>query len=274
MDKLPLVCYFYWENDKMSFLRYMSIKSFIHYNPDFQVVLITKRKKTGQRASIYKEQQDISYFNGKCYWDKCLQLPIKIEYLEEDYPFINKLHLEPQYNSDILTWYILGNKGGIVADTDIIFTNPFDYEKYKDVDVSLFSYYNNFAIGFMFGKPNPIYSDLFSIAYSLKKDNYQSIGGLLIRNYFLMNGNKYDLNVRYIPNEIIYPFVDIMSWKEQLEYPFKKMRRYNVLSDRVCGIHYYGGYEKTKELNQKITKDNYKNFDNLITYHIDKVLTD
>jgi hypothetical protein len=271
MNTIPKICYFYFENEKISFLRYMSIKSFIFYNPDFKVILITKDIKKQKCNKVYEESQDYTYFDGECYWDKLKQLPIEIQTLEKDYPEINELNLLPQQNSDILTWYILGNHGGFVSDTDIIFTAPLDYEKYKHIDVSVFTYNNNCAVGFLFGCPNKVYQDLYKLSIKLKKNNYQSIGGLLMRDYINLYGNVYNLNIQFINTDLVYPFVHKFEWKEQLEKPFELKQLY-VLQETTCGIHYYAGWKTSQKYNELLTEDNYLNYPNTITYHIKEIL--
>lgn len=268
---IPKICYFYWENSKMSFLRYMSIRSFKYHNPDFKVILITKKQKTKKQEQQFEEQQDINYYNGPCYWEECLKLDIKIEYLEEHYKDLNIFNFKTQYNSDILTWFILGYKGGFIADTDIIFTKSLDYDRYKNVDLSMFSYDNNFAIGFLFGKPNRICRELYELGINSDKNNYQTVGGLLFRDYILKYGNIFpEMNICLISNDLVYPYVNKMNWKQSLEFPW--IYKSSALPSSTCGIHWYGGAEISKKFNIKLTKDNYFKYNNTICYYIHEVL--
>ena len=46
----------------------------------------------------------------------------------------------------------------------------------------------------------------------------------------------------------------------------------SVLDNNSIGVHWYGGAEESQELNNRLTKENYKDFDNTISKIIERNL--
>ena len=80
LRKVPKLAHFYWGSDKMSFLRYMTIKSFKKYNPSWSVCLyVPKELSNGATWSDQSHRCDFSdYSSEKDYFEEVKKLPIKI----------------------------------------------------------------------------------------------------------------------------------------------------------------------------------------------------
>ena len=131
------VAYFYWGNERMSFLRYCTFKTFRYYNPDWKIILVKRKNPLEAKKYNWTETQDFMYEQSEDYSDRLDELDITVEYLEDEYPEIAALDISDVHTSDILAWYILAYKGGIVSDTDIIFTASFDYELFKSTEFGI-----------------------------------------------------------------------------------------------------------------------------------------
>ncbi len=272
---LPKNIYFYWGNKTMSFLRYMSLYSFKKFNPDWNVILIKRKNLKVPKEYDWEERLDSLYFKGEDCSKLIDKLDISIKYLEDEYPEIAELDLEENHISDIILFKILGEKGGIVSDTDILFYKPINYEKIKNVDAGIISFKgypkkNYIPLSFMIGKPNRFFSEMyerFKSKINLKVwDNSPSLMDSLkqIKNKFK------DLKIVRLPSHLVFPFSE--TKKEPQEY-FISMFRNNVkVPDNSIGMHWYGANPNSQRFNNKLTKDNYKNSDNTICQIIQEML--
>lgn len=273
---LPKNIYFYWGNKTMSFFRYMSLYSFKKFNPDWNVILI-KRKNPIIISFEYpwEERLDALYFKGEDCFDLVDDLDITIEYLEDEYPEITKSHLSENHISDLLLFKIIGEKGGIVSDTDILYYKPINYEKIKNIDVGIISFQgypkeDYIPLSFMLGKPNKFFKEMyerFKSKINLKVwDNSPSL-----MDSFKQIKNKFkNLNVVRLPSHLVFPFSE--TEKEPHEY-FISMFRNNVqIPKDSIGMHWYGANPNSQRFNNKLTKDNYKNSDNTICKIIQEML--
>jgi len=69
--------YFYWGNETMSYMRYMTLYSFCGFNPDWKVYLIKNNTPTN-RVMQTAEKQDKTEYKGKDYSDRLKDLNIDI----------------------------------------------------------------------------------------------------------------------------------------------------------------------------------------------------
>jgi len=273
---LPKNIYFYWGNKTMSFFRYMSLYSFKKFNPDWNVILI-KRKNPIIISFEYpwEERLDSLYFKGEDCFNLVNELDITIEYFEDEYPKIAELDLSENHISDLLLFKILGEKGGIVSDTDILFYKPINYEKIKNVDIGLISFKgypkeDYIPLSFMLGRSNKFFKEMyerFKSKINLKVwDNSPSL-----MDSFKQIKNKFkNLNVVRLPSHLVFPFSE--TEKEPYEY-FKEMFENNAkIPKDSIGMHWYGANSNSQRFNNILTKDNYENSDNTICKIIQEML--
>ena len=159
---LPKVAYFYWGSETMSFLRYMTFYTFRAHNTDWKIVLIKRKKPLGKIDYGWAETQDFMLNELPDYSHKLDELNVTVEWLEDEYPEIAALDISDVHTSDILAWYILARKGGVVSDTDIIFTRPFDYERFKNTEFGIVCFEgwpkkDYMPVSFMISQPNIIH---------------------------------------------------------------------------------------------------------------------
>ncbi len=270
---LPKNIYFYWGNKTMSFLRFMSLYSFKKFNPDWKVTLIKRKNQKIPKDHGWEERSDSLYFKGEDCSDLIHNLDIDIKYLEGEYPEIAKLDLEENHISDLLLFKILGEEGGIVSDTDILYYKQIDYKKIKDIDVGIISFKDYpgkayIPLSFMLGKPNKFFKQMYD---KLKKkmnveiwDNSPSL-----MDSFKQIKNKFkDLNIIRLPSHLVFPFSEEEEPNACLRLMFEKEAQ--IPKDSI-GTHWYGANPNSQRFNNKLTKDNYKNSDNTICKIIQEI---
>jgi len=272
---LPKNIYFYWGNKTMSFFRYMSIYSFKKFNPDWNVILIKRRNLRIPKDYFEEERPDFLFFKGEDCSNLIDNLDISIKYLEEEYPEIADLDFSEAHISDIILWKILGEEGGIVSDTDILYYKPIDYEKIKNVDVGLISF-NGYPkqgyipLSFMLGKPNNFFKEMYE--KSKKEINpkiWDNSPNLMDSLEEIKNKFK-DLNISRLPSHIVFPFSE--TDKEPYEH-FKLMYEDDAkIPEDSIGMHWYGANPNSQGFNNQLTKDNYDKCDNTICRIIKEVL--
>lgn len=282
MAKIPKRIFFYWANDKMSWLRYMSLSSFRKLNPDWEIVLYVSKQRIYKKSWNELNSQDFFTFQGKDYTKEIEKLNVKIIDWELNDPLANTM--ASSHKSNFLKWSELDLNGGIFSDLDILYLRPMDdlYEKIKDYD-GLVCQNGWFSIGFLASKiGNDFFKDVYKQAlrtYSPK--NYQSAGVESVFNSLgcvesqALNSiqTKYkNLNFYNLPFHIIYPFIN-----GDIHVSLKNIMRIgynddilNTLPKDTVGFHWYAGFPLSQELNNLLTGDNYKEYKNIITDLIEK----
>ena len=133
---VPKVCHVYWGGGVLSYMRYLTVKSFIIQNPDWRVTLWTPNKPS--KSAPWATKENIYPVRCTDYYKELLRLDIDIFEVDFDtFGFSNDM---PEiHKSDYLRLYLLSEIGGVWSDMDIIYFKPmkslyFNREKYKDVD--------------------------------------------------------------------------------------------------------------------------------------------
>jgi hypothetical protein len=274
---LPKSIYFYWGNETMSFLRYMTFKSFRFYHPNWKMTLIKRRDKlTNRRSPSWAQYQDFTKKFKSDYSNKLGDLDINIEWLEDSYPEIAGIkNITDVHTSDILAWYILANKGGIVSDTDIVYVKKIDYEKYKDVDFGMVSFEGQpmptyMPVSFMLGQPNVIWDKIYKTSrVTVNKNVYESAGTPALRKattgHITQIVKDYPtLNVRRLPSKIVFPFSEDFNGSKYKDLNFEK-DKFDTFSEDTIGIHWYAGRNGVQMYNSRYNIDTYANYKSTVS---------
>jgi len=283
---IPKKIYFYWGNEKMSWLRYMTLYSFRKLNPKWKMYLYFC-PPNGIKTKIWSspEVQDFFMYKGEDYFSKIKELDIEI--LEWDLfhpsdPKSEKWKKEvgPTHKSNFFKWSKLAKDGGIYSDLDVLYLKPINkfYKQIKSYDTAICYYQNYFSIGLLGSKPkNPFYNDLFLNGFkTVQSSSYQSAG---VQNlYNLLSGEKPSENKwktlinKYPDNEfinfgmkVVYPY----QWN-QMGQVFKAEKK--SLPEKCIGIHWYAGTEIAQKFNNLLSKETYKDYNNTISYFLQEIL--
>lgn len=298
---IPKTMYFYWGNDRLSWLRYMSIYSFRKLNPDWKVYLYYSRpfyKKEKTWNSIV-EQDFFNYTNKKNYLNEVNKLNVRVVQWDLQNPEkpadLNWNYIGPSHKSNFFKWQTLSVKGGFYSDLDILYIKPMDdlYEKIKDFNTGI-CYTTIFSIGFLASSSaNQIYYTLFKEAFKrYTQDRYQCVGVETLYN-LLMGNDMWEedgsINWNYIhkvpllkllhekfpsskiynfPMDLVYPFKYNEPWMMFQRPPEESLPR---IKDDTIGIHWFAGDPVSQEYNNKLDHVNYKGFNNIITYFSEKI---
>lgn len=279
LKSIPKIAHFYWGNDKLPYLRYLSVLSFRKYNPDWEInVYVPKDKYKGKCL----DTSESFAFVGENYYSNLKSLNVNI--IEIDFKFIdinlldtNKLSKEylsrqEVYRSDFLRWHLLYTRGGLWSDMDIMYfksmtemdINIKENKKINTV-ISLHPEYGH-SVGFMLsGKSNPYFRYIFQLAKeTFNPNDYQSIGVNLLNikfpNIKAIETQFKTLN-KTVKNTDIKTVYAYDATCIPLIYQSSAMIRYSTNS---IGLHWYAGHRFAKYYINKLTHLNYSHCDNVL----------
>lgn len=251
--------YFYWGNNTMSYMRYMTLHSFCKYNPDWKVFLI-KNTQTHERNLVNTvEKQDSTEYKGPDYSHLIADLHVFIlEFTNAmiDLPEEVVLNMSDVHIKDILNWKLLAEHGGIVADMDILFTKPIGDSIKEGADIGLVCFDGNpqkdyIPVSFMYSSGN---NDFFVDTYAralenYKPDVYESCGTMCIKenNIREIESNYLNSVVQKLDDAIVFPFI-AYPWATGIEMLYNADNS-QYIHHKSIGIHWYGGAPPSQKVN-------------------------
>ena len=285
IGEIPKEIFFFWEGDKMSWMRYMTLYSFRKFNPDWKIILYVN-KNTTFKTNPWSNQnvQDFFSYKGDDYFSKILELNIEIiEWDIHDNNLIETdIKISPSQKSNFLKWYKLYETGGIYSDMDILWFKPIDdfYESLvlNDYDTAICQT-GYLSIGLLASKKNnPLFKDIFINAFeSFNSHSYQTAGVLNIYNLFseVPQQRVFDeIKRRYpkikpynIPMDLVY-FLN----HTQIQYALENSLSSTDFSNESIGYHWYTGHPAIQNLNNILTEKNYMNHNNTFTTLVKEIL--
>jgi hypothetical protein len=188
LKQIPKILHCYWGGGVLPYIRYMTVKTFIKHNPDWQVMFWYPKYPT---MDISWETQELDY---KVDCVNCLplllSLPItKIPVDFESVGFFN--NASEAHKFDFLKHFLCFVYGGVISDMDILYFRPMEYLKIntpENSDKENFLCWADygFSNGFNIAKKG---SKLFekTIGFCQKEydpANFQCIGPWLFDNHY------------------------------------------------------------------------------------------
>lgn len=232
----------YWGDSPMSWLRSLTVTSFLKWNPDWTVRIWTG--KTDTRPSwLSGEALEQFVYHGKDYRDT-----LDVEWRETEYD-----GLTANLCADLTRWRVL-SEGELWSDFDILYFNPID--PYLPVlSKPSLTCTPHFALGICGGgRPFRAISEH---AEKMATPNiYQSAGVLPL--YDLCFGTGYQVvlsrelherlcsvvgRIEDVPIEWVHPFVAAEAHSHYVPV-------------RTLGFHWYGGLALSQQLNAALTPEN------------------
>ncbi|MEW5784276.1 MAG: glycosyltransferase family 2 protein [Bacillota bacterium] len=281
LRRIPRVVHFYWGNDTISFLRYLSVFSFRLYNPDWIIKLYYPKTKF-RGAKTWATRERYGKFKGKNYIDKLFGLDV--EKIEVDFGEIGFASDVPEnYKADFLRWRILSFEGGLWSDIDIIYFKPvadlyFNQEVNKDTELCVcINEYQNNSVGFLLAAPgNGLCKFVHAQSFTrLNLQDYQSMGPLILDAYFPTVASIKEkfpaLNVFNFKMAVVYPVHDDppRNWWASSIFQGSDLSR---ITDDTIGLHWYAGHPDADEWEDKLTENNFHKFDNVLVKVIGEVM--
>lgn len=279
MKRIPKVVFFYWGAPVLPYLRYMCLKSFHKYNPDWKIVLYTPTQLTTTQSWSTCENKQT--FNTEDYSDRLSGLGVEVcKFDMEAIGFPNTL---PEVlKSDILRLHLLATVGGLWSDSDIIYFRPITHA-FQQTDHNAFFCFRRggptqedtrkngpryHSIGFMAGAPGNVYfTQLFTgVGKALNTTQYQSVGSTYYKT--LLNDGNIDClpDIFNIPIDTVYPSRAVPG---MLVGPLQQY--INHIHQGVIGWHWYCGHPVAGELQNKATESTYQGMSNIVCWLVANV---
>jgi len=276
---IPKRIFFFWSNDKMSWLRYMTLYSFRKYHPDWQVDLYVSPKSKSSKPWVDFNVQDFFTYQGADYKDAIKELniniiPFKLErpgHPEEDWA-----NLPANHESNFCRYLQLSQDGGVHADMDILFLkslNPLLNElNTAKINAAISHIKHYFSIGFLLSVPNsPFFRDVYLNAFeTYQKHLYQGSGILTLhkkwKDWKVLVAAYPDLKFYNIPMNVMYALDSF-----EVDKIFQQ-NCCNVVTENTYGIHWYAGHPIAQTFNNNVTEHNYDDYDCTLTHFLKGVL--
>jgi mannosyltransferase OCH1-like enzyme len=243
--RVPKVLHVYWGGGILPYMRYLTVKSFMEYNPEWEIILWQPQYPFARRTWTSWEQN----YDNICddYYQKLLDLPISKRYIDyEFFGFSNSM--SEVHKSDFIRLYLLARYGGVWSDMDIIYFKSIENlfansqkNENKDTFVCI-SHYGHSA-GFMMSAPGSKYFKRLEQMTKTEFDpaGYQSIGPTMFTKYFptIQSINKLSPAVN-IGMDAVYSH-DAMKIESIIDGTKASFTKYSI------GLHWYAGHPQWGE---------------------------
>ncbi len=291
--RIPKVMNFFWTGNTLSWMRYMTLRSFRRYHSDWKTVLhcMSAEHASGKTWSSI-EVQDNPANNGRNYMNQVAELGIEIR--EWTPPDDLPSPLAPSHACDLFQWALLAADGGFYADMDILFVEPLPYKAIQHANAVFCHTHEYMAIGLCAAAPGErLFSDILQSARNnYTPDGYQSTGAEAIYRLAGMLGHQVEWAnpwpqwgtiPRVGPQSVNamrrqYPATEIAVLPDATVYPWYFKQVGHIFNeDRdvptgCCGIHWFGGDALSQTWNNKLTHENYAAYTNTFTRYAAKTL--
>jgi len=276
MGCIPKRMSFFWGGRGLSFMRYLTLKSFRHWNPDWDIDLYRLTECCPPHWKSH-EQEDATGEND--YTERLGELRVRVHDWVPPFPELSATHA-----SDLAEWEILATVGGFYSDMDVLYVAPLRcYESLKTADAVFCLSGGWMTIGFFGASPdNPVFKAILQSAReNYHPDRYQCAGAEAAyrmascfpdwpnipspgsqtvrwaRNTFPQ------LTVTEIPAKTIYPF----DWT-QVKDIFEQNK---PLPDWTIGLHWFGANPLSQDWNRRITDRSWPKYHNTFTEALRRV---
>jgi len=241
LTKIPKILHIYWGGGKLAYLRYLTISTFRHLNPEWQIILykplINQVDKTWTTTELkYAE-------NYTDYLGQVESLGVTIQNVDFSlHGFDN--NASEVHKSDFLRWYLLATFGGFWADMDILFFRPmddlyFNTPQTSNIDTVFCICDYGHSIGFLMSSANnPCFKKISQNAvHEYKKEGYQCIGSLLCNKLFptIASCNIEGAVPHNLDMGVVYAYNCFHVDELYTPYPPQRMPAHAI------GIHWYAG---------------------------------
>lgn len=273
--------YFYWGNETLSYMRYMTLHSFCLFNPDWKVYLIRNTNNSKRNLSGTIEKQDKTEYTGPDYSHLISDLKIDVIAFENsmiDLPEEVVASMSDVHIKDILNWKLLMTNGGLVCDMDVLFTSPIPTPFFDDIDVGLICFTGHpkkdyIPVSIMYANPCRFYANVYNRALNNYVPSiYECLGTNCIKekNIEEIEKNYEELSIRRLPDSLIFPFIEY-PWHVGVDMQYYVDATHTMHRDSI-GIHWYGGAPQSQIFNNKIDHDSIYTITNTITILIRRIL--
>jgi hypothetical protein len=280
LERIPKTAHFYWGNDRISFLRYLSVYSFKKFNPDWIIKLYYPKVRYQGENTWYTTEHSRRY-TGVNYIDRLFGLNIeKLEVDFHDYGVDNEI--PETFKADLLRWRLLATAGGLWSDFDIIYFRPVELIYLNDVahrqlDTTVCLHgdgaaVNYHSIGFLLSSANnPFYRFIADQSPEmLNKRVYQSGGSAILNRHFpsmeMIKAAFNGINPANLASDVVYP-VNYVRTPDIFHAAAP-----DCLTERSIGLHWFAGHPEAGIFENLIDEETQIGYDNLIARIIRQVI--
>lgn len=272
MRNIPHILHLYWgRNQPLSFMRYMTVRSFVHFNPGWRVVMW--HPQCPSQAKTWSSREfPVTPDAAHDHFDDALALPrVTARIVTADMPNVPNDTPEVM-KSDLLQWQVMSSiDGGFWSDTDILFTRPMsDLQVPRDADAVLYRHRDRlhqtfYTIGFMAAGLGAarFFSGVARQAHEdLDPTQYQSGGGTALRRY--IEAHPPGCVIHWPSPTTIYP-VDGVRVNDLY-------RGFIGIPKDMIGVHWFGGYARSCRYSGIVTADNVDRQRGFLFDHMNRVI--
>lgn len=246
LSNIPKIMHCYWGTSRpLSCLRYLTVLSFVHNNPDWKVkVWYPKDSKRIEKSWSARELETTYEYKGKDWFLKLKDID-NVETCEYDFKGSSVENSHDVFKSDFIRWTLLAEQGGLWSDFDIVYTKSINnllentFERTSKASAYLCSYtpkrgITGLAVGFMMCEPgNPIFKEAQKISKRDFNDwtNFQMLGKRLLSHALHLTPERFHMNAIDLDESCVYPIMydRLLNINEG-----------NAWNSSV-GCHWYGG---------------------------------
>ena len=281
LKKIPKVAHFYWGGEKLSYLRFLSVKTFRQHNPDWSILIhVPSVVSTVVPGWESFQQKDVNIEHD--YFDALNN----IEDLKIITHNFNRYHFDNQahevHKSDFLRWKLLNKYGGLWSDIDILYTKPMwalpeNTPKNTHIDTALCPLMDakKHTVGFLLSsKKNNFFQ---SISRQARKQYtptlYQCMGSDLINSRFetfeSLQKKFRKNNFLFLKKNCVY---SITSKEIEMFYQTIDSSTQKKLSSKgTIGFHWFAGHPQSQQFENTLTLDNVGEYNNLLSTIIKEI---
>lgn len=252
---IPKVVHFYWGNIIMPRARYISIKSFQKFNPDWEIKVYRPGVLREDNTATWDSHHHTWTIGGYNCWPD-VEREFNIINIES-LPYKIPIEIAEAHKGDFLKWHLLADVGGMHSDMDVIYFKPLSAANIN-LDIDLGICYHEYGItgvyyhclGLLLSSPNnPFFDCLAKTAHRVfDKREYQSVGSPMVARTFPVGAREADDTPTIIaelfksgmvwnmPLAIIYPW-DCLTFDGMWATPPDLSK----ITNETIGIHWYGG---------------------------------
>ena len=275
---IPKRAIFFWGNDKMSWLRYMTLYTFCKWNPNWKIQLYTREQNKTEKYWDTPEQQDFFCYTGSNYFERLQDLNIEVISWKLDHKLNDEMG--PSHVSNLFKWQQLAEEGGVYLDMDILFVKSIEdwYTKVEESDAILcYAPERYFSIGLLGSSgDNAFYRLVFDECIKTFFGGvYQSMGVMVLYQMFgpmrqldhwgRLQNSFSELVFQNFSMEYVYPWMCT-----QMQEVFGV--RHVELPVNTFGIHWYAGTEIAQRYNVLMDGEDWHKYDNTFSYQLAKIL--
>lgn len=247
---IPKILHVYWGGEKLSYIRFLTIKTFIKHNPDWKVIFLYPKQYTKTTSWLtYENKNTLSEYTD--FMPDLKKLPVEFQEIDMNTYHISN-NISEVHKSDFIRLIQLSQMGGLWSDMDIFYIKPMNdfylnNKFYNGVQTYVCIREYGHSIGFMMASEgNKFFKKLHELSMAQYDPRwYQTLGARLYNRYFetieKVNSLTPAINIQM---DVVYPHVAGLE-HELIDGTLPKF------TERTIGVHWYAGHPQWEKFLEK-----------------------